>query len=433
MRSERLYQTCFRALVIAVALVFVNMISVETARAIEFGESVTGQTVKDRQRPETDPDGVPFGGMTLYPSLIGGLEYNSNIFALDDSVTPEISDILFIIEPGFVLRSNWSNHQLEIWGRASIGRYDDETSEDYEDYDAGFTSRWDIKRWTNIKINTRFQRLHEDRGSPDDVGGINPTEYDLLTPEIEFNHTENRVSIRLNSRWDVLDFDDSLGSLGVINQDDRDRTQWQGQAELGYAISSGVRAFVEGIIDNRDYDLVPDDNGFNRDSSGYGFVAGLYVELTGKLSARGSIGYRKQKFDDDPVLIDFSGVVWSMDTIWQPSEMTTITLFASRKIEETTLDGFSAFFASTGGIVIDHEFRRNLIGSASFEYQKWDYQGTQSITRQDEIIRAMVELIYMMNRHLWVSARFTHVSRDSNLVGQDYDRNVALVSLRGAF
>ncbi|MCH8322173.1 MAG: outer membrane beta-barrel protein [Proteobacteria bacterium] len=398
-------------------------------QAVEYGESVAGKTVKDRVRPETDPDGVPFGGMTLYPSLAAGLEINSNIFALDDTVTPEISDILFIIEPGFVLRSNWSNHQLEIWGRASIGRYDDITSEDYEDYDAGFTSRWDIKRWTNIKLNARFQRLHEDRGSPDDVGGFTPTEYDLFTPEIEFNHTENRVSIRLNSRWSDYDFDNNLGSLGIINNDDRDRTLWVGTGEIAYGISSGVRAFVEGLIDNRDYDLALDDNGFNRDSSGYGFVAGLYVELTGKLSARGSIGYRKQTFDD-PALIDFSGVVWGLDAIWQPSGMTTITLYTSRTIEETTLFGSAAFFAATGGIVIDHEFLRNLIGSASFEVQKWDYQG---IARQDDLIRVMVEMVYMMNRHLWVSASFTHVSRDSNLVGQDYKRNMFLISLTGAF
>ncbi|MCH8347102.1 MAG: outer membrane beta-barrel protein [Proteobacteria bacterium] len=398
-------------------------------QAVEFGESVAGKTVKDRERPETDPDGVPFGGMTLYPSLVAGLEINSNIFALDDSVTPEISDILFIIKPGFVLRSNWSNHQLAIWGRVAIGRYDDITSEDYEDYDAGFTSRWDIKRWTNIKINTRFQRLHEDRGSPDDVRGFTPTEYNLFTPEIEFNHTENRVSIRLNSRWSDYNFDDNLGSLGILNNDDRDRTLWAGTGEIAYEISSGVRAFVEGLIDNRDYDLALDDNGFNRDSSGYGFVAGLYVELTGKLSARGSIGYRSQNFDD-PALIDFNGVVWSLEAIWQPSEMTTITLYASRIIEETTLIGSSAFFAASGGIVIDHEFRRNLIGPASFEYQKWDYQG---ITRQDEIIRAAVELIYMMNRHLWVSASFTHVSRDSSQPQQDYKRNMFLISLTGAF
>ncbi|MEE8296009.1 MAG: outer membrane beta-barrel protein [Sphingomonadales bacterium] len=397
--------------------------------AAEFGESVAGKTVKERDRQETDPDGVPLGGMTLYPTLVGVLAYNSNIFALDDSVTAEIGDMLYVVEPGIVLVSNWSRHQLEIWGKAKIGRYDDLTSEDYEDYDAGFASRLDIKRWTNLKLNGRFQHLSEDRGSPDDTGGFTPTEYDVFTPEIEFNHTQNRVSIRLNSIWNVLDFDESLGTLGVINQDDRDRTKWQGRAELGYDIASGVRAFAEGLVDDRDYDLALDDNGFNRDSSGYGVVAGLHVELTGKLSARGSVGYRKQNFDD-PALADFSGAVWAFDAIWQPSQLTTVTVFSKRTIEETTLVGSAAFFASTGGVVVDHEFLRNLIGSARIEYQKWDYQG---IGREDKIVKVAVELVYMMNRHLWVNARYSFEARDSNTLNQDYNRNVVLFSLAGAF
>jgi len=183
MLSEGFFKYIFRALAIAGVLVFTNMFAAETARAVEFGQSVTGQTVKERSRKEVDPDGVHLGSMWLFPSLSVTGEYNSNIFALDDNFASEIDDYILIVQPQFVLKSDWSNHQLEIYGNARIGRYDNNSSEDYDDFDTGFNARLDFSRRTNLTINGRFQSLHEDRGSPDAANGINPTEFNVLSNE----------------------------------------------------------------------------------------------------------------------------------------------------------------------------------------------------------------------------------------------------------
>lgn len=436
MRSERLHQTCFRALVIAVALVFVNMIGVETARAIEFGESVTGQTVKDRLRAEVDPRGIHLGAMWLFPSLSVTGEYNSNIFARDNNFASEIDDYILILQPAFVLKSDWSNHQLEIYGNARIGRYDNNGTEDFEDYDTGFRSRLDFTRRTNLTINGRFQRLHEDRGVPVSLGAanaINPVEFSVFSNETVLYTSPNRASLQLKSDLRYFDYDDVMGTGPsgnfIINNDDRDRVQWLGSVRAGYEVSTGTRFFALGYADIRDYKTALDDFGFNRDSNGYGIAGGLTVEVSGTLSLEGYIGYQNQDFDD-PSFADISGVVWELEGVWLPSGLTTVAFHLERIIGETTLVNGSGIFMTTFEVGIDHEFLRNLIASLVFEYQKWDYQG---ITRKDDYIRAGVELVYMMNRNLRVILRYRLVDRDSNIIGQDYKRNSVSLILRGAF
>ena len=417
-------------LCVVVGFTFGSIILANESIAVEFGEAVAGQTVKDRDRPEVDPDGVRLGNMLFYPIVTVTGEFNDNIFAIDGSIANEISDEILIIEPAFILTSNWSRHKLVIFGRAEIGRFNDITSEDYEDFDFGFNGRIDIKHWTNIKTGVRFQRLHEERGTPSAVSGLTPTVYDVLTGEAELNHTQNRVSFSLRGEVKDLDYDNVLGSGGVIfNNDDRDRTIYQAGAEIGYDLSSGVRAFIEGRYNVQVYNAAIDDNGFNRDSDGFAVIGGLHIELTGKLSAKGSIGYRDQRYDDAS-LVNINGVVWSLDVIWLPTGLTTVTVFSKRTIEETTLIGSSGYLLSRFGGQIDHEFIRNLIGSVFLEFQTWDYQG---ITREDNYLRTGVEVIYMLNRYLYASVRFNFVDRDSNVLGQDYKRNIVAFSLRGAF
>ena len=401
------------------------------AAAIEFEESVTGQTVKDRSRPDVDPRGIRVGSFLLYPAVTGKAEYDSNIFALDKNFSAIIDDFILVVAPEVVLESNWNRHQLNLWARAALGFYTDNSTEDYEDFDFGFDGRIDIRRDTDLTIDGRFQHLHEDRGSPDAGAGINPTEFDQITSNVVFYHAQNRFSIQLRSGITYYDFDDAAAAPPVIliNHDDRDRLEWLATGRAGYDISNSTRIFVIGYYDRRNYDHIVDDFGFNRDSRGYSIGGGITVELTGKFSFEGFVGHQKQNWFDTS-LIDISGIVWWVEGIWLPTGLTTVSLFTRRTIDETTIPGASGFFKTEGGIVIDHELTRTLIGTAHFTYRVWNYRG---FIREDKYLLPGAEITYLMNRNLRFGLSWKLTDRDSNVVGEDYIQHVVSFVIRGAF
>ena len=401
------------------------------AKAVEFEESVAGQTVQERPRPEVDPRGIRVGSFLLYPAVTGEIEYDSNIFALDKAIATVIDDVIFVVRPEVVLESNWSRHQLNFWAAADLGFYESNSTEDYEDFDFGLDGRIDFKRETNLTIDGRFQHLHEDRGSPDAGSGINPTEYDRITNNIVFYHAQNRFSIQLRSGLTFYDFDDALAAppIFLINHDDRDRLEWLGTGRAGYDISNGVRVFIIGYYDHRDYDHIVDDFGFNRDSRGYSIGGGITIELTGKLSFEGFVAHQKQNWVD-PTLMDISGIVWWVEGTWLPTGLTTVRVFTRRTIDETTIPGSSGFFKTEGGIIIDHELMRSLIATAHITYRVWNYRG---LTRNDKYILPGAELAYLMNRNFKFVFGWNMKDRDSNIFGQDYVQHVVSFAVRGSF
>ena len=107
------------------------------------------------------------GGLFIYPRP--GLQefYNDNIFATDSD---EEDDFITLITPGVDVRSDWTKHAFDLYAKAAIGRYADQTDEDFEDFSVGTNGRLDITQRAKLRAGVSYDRLHEGRGSPDDVG-----------------------------------------------------------------------------------------------------------------------------------------------------------------------------------------------------------------------------------------------------------------------
>ena len=141
-----------------------------------------GETVLSRERPDLDPLGLPIGGLQAFPSLTVEGQVNDNVFRDDGG---EKADFITTIRPRVAVRSDWPVHALTFDLNGAIGIYADNSSENFEDVRVGTGGRFDIDSETYIGAGANFQQLHEDRGSPDDVNGREPTEYNVLTGNAE--------------------------------------------------------------------------------------------------------------------------------------------------------------------------------------------------------------------------------------------------------
>lgn len=396
----------------------------ETQRSTEPGQ---GDTVTSRARPEYDPAGVRLGGFFLYPSIDVTERYRDNIYYTDDN---KESDLITVLSPGLSLKSNWNNHALDVYANADIGRYADNSDEDYEDASAGFNGRIDIQRDFNVSGGVKYDHLHDDRSSPDQAGASEPVTYDRIEPNVALTKRFNRLSVRLGTGVTYYDYDDAASGTGAtLSMDDRDRREAEGSARVGYEFSPDYEGFVQTTINDRSYDQSVDDSGFDRDSHGWEAVGGVAFDLTGVTKGSVFAGYQEQKFDDSS-FETISGPSFGGDVTWNPTRLTSVKLEAARRIAETTLSGASGAVTTDVRGSIDHELRRNVILSGKLGYTSIDYDG---ITREDDIVRAGVGGEYLINRNFRAGLEYEYATRDSNVSSGDYATNTVSVRLRAQY
>ncbi|MEE8339648.1 MAG: outer membrane beta-barrel protein [Xanthomonadales bacterium] len=218
------------------------------------------QRTVDRKPVDFQSAGIRLGSFALKTGAELALEHNDNIFYLDNL---KISDSIIHVRPWASLSSDWSRHELNLSAYADIGRYDDFGSEDYEDWVVNLDGRIDVKRGSFFNYQASYMQLHEDRSSPDDVGGIAPTEFTFSGFGAGYSHTFNRVTAALDFKTVDTDFDNNVRLDGtILDNQDRDRTRNALELRLAYELSPQRSVFVSAEANEVDYDQEFDNGGF---------------------------------------------------------------------------------------------------------------------------------------------------------------------------
>ncbi|MBX6323935.1 MAG: outer membrane beta-barrel protein, partial [Rhodospirillaceae bacterium] len=396
----------------------------EPTEDVSYVEPERGETVASRVRPELEPFGVRVGSFLFFPWVTGEEEFNSNIFATPDD---EKSDLIHHVEPGFILDSNWNRHRLTLRADADLGFYTDNDSEDFKDYRAGVAGRLDVMRGAYLTGSADYKHLHEERSSPDDVGGSEPTEFDDIALRAAYVQQFGRFRARLLGSFDALDFQDvPAGGGGTIDNDDRDRYEAEGTLRVGYEIVPDYETYVQGSYNMRDYQRALDDNGFNRDSHGFAADAGVEVDFGGILFGDFFVGYRQQEYSD-PAFDTIDGLDAGATLTWNVTPLTTVVGTVKRSIGETIQSGSAGYTGTELDLSIDHELLRNLILGLDVTYINRDYDG---IDRSDDVYQAGIDANYMMNRNIYVTASYQYTDRRSTVGDAEYSQHIALVGLK---
>ncbi len=413
------------------ALVLISVLTAGTiVGATTYAQDIRGTTVTERPRPETDPFGIRVGSFTMNPRLDLRLEYDDNIFATNRN---ETDDFLFITSPAVNVASDWGRHALNFGASGTITTHFDERDEDTEDASAFVNGRLDFIGDTNVFGGFRFDLRHEDRGSTDDVDGDEPIEFLVYTGRLGVAKRFNRLSLRQTNTLRRFDYKDTLAvdlnNLPIeanSNQDDRDRYVWKHELRVSYNIIPDWDVFIQGAYNRREFDYSRDDFGNKKDSHGFEVEAGAKLDLTGLIFAEFFAGYREQYYDES-TFNDFSGYAAGVDLIWNITPLTTIKGGFSRTLEESSLQGASGFFANRARASVDHELLRSLLLNAEVTYTNNDYRG---ISRDDDIFGVGAGFTYLMNRFVHFSAGYNYLTRESNVGGDDYDRNSFFIQAR---
>jgi hypothetical protein len=332
-----------------------------------------------------------------------------------------------VIAPNVAFRSDWARHEVQGEIKGSYTAYSNASGLDRPDGAAVLRGRIDVTSTTRIELEGNARVWTEYPGSPDAISTAVrlPLVYSL-GGTAGVVHRLGRLELGVWGGVEHSTYQSALLDTGAwFDLSFRDFTVYSTRVRVGYDMN-GLKPFVEGIVDRRAYDQAVDPFGLQRSSDGYVLRVGIAFERKDLLTGEVSAGYTRRTYDD-PTLPDISGAIFDSTLVWTASPLTTVTLGATSSVEETILIGASGRFRHEGRIILDHAFRRWLIGSVNLSYAHEDYVGA---ARLDKRMRAGASLTYYVNRTLAVRGEFRHERLTSDVPGQDYTANVMMVGLR---
>lgn len=365
-------------------------------------------TVGERFARVLQPVGVPVGAMRLYPRVgVGGL-LTDNVFANDEF---EKNDWALLSQAEAVLQSETSRYSAELGGRGEFARFDDYDQNDYDNGKIWFTGQVDLTGTNDVQVDLSYAGLTEPRTSANIApGSTELTEYGVTTVSGIYNYQPSRWKLRLDGRYRDLDFDDVSTLTGKVDNGDRDREMLDFGARIGFDVDRNYGLFLEGRIDDVEYDQTVDNDGFERSYDGYEVRLGTELKLSGLIMGEFFLGYLSRDFDD-PTFDKSDGLSYGSALNYVITDLWTLKIGGNRTTEPTTIEGASTILNSELSLDLDYELRRNLILQMGFKYVNEDFESTD---REDDDIIFSLGAEYRMNRNLWLKGGFRHWDRDSS-------------------
>jgi hypothetical protein len=371
-----------------------------------------------------DPLGIRAGAFRIFPTTDVSVSYDDNVDATKNDTR---DDFVAVMAPSVEVQSDFSRHAVGFTVFSEVGRFFQETKEDYWDFGITGNGRLDITRDNNVDGNFTVAREHDARDDPEDdattAESRRPVRYMNYDAALAYNHLFNRVTFRVGGDFNRRDY---RQGAGTARQNDRDRNIYTGLLRVGYNVSPRINTFVEGLYNVQRRDVHRDTDGFERDSNGWGARGGVDVNFTDLLFGEVFAGYREQHFDDS----EFStkgGVSYGVNLTWLPTRLTTVTLTGGSDFEPTTNEDSSSNFQTTIGARVDHELLRNVLIGAEAGYIRNDFQNTD---RTENRYDAGADITYLINRHFSVGAAYGFTKRDSDDEDAEFDRNLFTLRVR---
>ena len=392
----------------------------------ESGALLEGMGVMDRARPEYDAQGLPLGGLTLFPTLAVAGTVDDNIYRAPDPT----ADTLWTISPRLDLRSNWLNNSFQAYSQLDHYAYDSKDTETRTDWIVGGVGRLDLAPGSYGRIESSYFDTHESRTSPDlALTALSPTRYTQGHAEGTLVGQFSAFTLSGILGYDRYDFDTTkLTGGGFIDNGDRDRDVLEATGRISYELAPEQSVFVQLTYDNRNFDRLLDRSGVNRSSDGTRVDAGISMMVTPLIRSTAYIGWLQQNYAAP--LKDASGIDFNAQIDWFATQLLTAHLTATRIIDDTTIAGASSVAVSRVSASADYELLRPLILQPYVRYTDESFEG---ITRDDQITEAGLEARYMMNNYLAAYAGFDFQQRATNATGRDFTDHVFTLGIRGQY
>ncbi|UYY57064.1 outer membrane beta-barrel protein [Sphingomonas sp. S2-65] len=400
-----------------------------------------GESVTSRERARVEDNSHQVGAFLVSPQLSVTANYDDNIYATD---TDRRGDVYLTVRPQLAVQSTWSSNALNFSGFFDRDIHAKYTSEDVSNYGAALDGRYDISRQTRLFAGVTASRNAERRGSLSSfAASAEPVRYTSATANLAAEQDLGNLRLRGEGRFRRVSYGDALLAGGVeIDQGFRDFDIFSGSLQARYDLNSLTSFILRGTLEERRYDLRPDDPGFDpltqidRSGSSTLLEAGIARELTELLYGTVRVGYLSFRYPD-PKLNDVDAFSYFVDLKWNVTPLTTIVATAQRRVDETTSPVTAGNLRDEVGISLDHELLRSLIITADARIASINPSIADGVISVIDSSSDETEVgagaRYYIGRQLRVDARYNHRRRSSDNPLLRYVANRATVGVSFMF
>lgn len=373
--------------------------------------------------PNTDPyepTGLRVGSFLLRPSLEVGYGSDSNPNRTQNGPSSNFTQVLGDVQ----IKSEWTRHELGATLRGSYNAYASQSEVNRPTADTKVFGRYDATRDLRFEGEGRFLLGTDNPGSPNLQAGLAKLPiYTTVGATAGVAQRFNRLDLAVKGSFDRSTYQNSELTDGTsVSNADRNYNQYRIQGRVSYEFNPGFKPFVEIDADKR----IHDNPWSNRDSDGLTPKAGITFELLRYLTGEVAAGYTSREYKS-PTLEPIQGFVLDASLIWVASGLTTVTLTANSRVDESAQVGVSGALKRDMGLSVDHAFRRWLIGTVKVGYGQDDYVG---LDRLDKRTSLGAIVTYKFSRDFWLKGEVRQEWMRSNVTSADYDATIFLIGMK---
>ncbi|MFT3988149.1 outer membrane beta-barrel protein [Aestuariivirga sp.] len=289
-----------------------------------------------RRKAATDPYaplGIDTGGLTLYPSIMIGGVYSSNIKQSHDDrdAAPGV-----LLKPSLNFASDWSRHSLTGSADLDLERYADKDKTLLRSGDADIDLRLDIRHDRRVELG--LYATLDDTGLGNSE--VPATAIGVRSEQIvggraayiqDFGPMEGRVTAGVS-----YNHYDDVKLSGGGKEDNGDRNFWAPSLALRatYTDPPLLKPFAELAYVPRLYTRSHDRNGLERSSNGYSATAGVMIDDNPIWGGSLGLTYLLRDYED-PSLETTGALGLVGDVSWSPTDLTQVVMTATTSIDDS--------------------------------------------------------------------------------------------------
>jgi hypothetical protein len=389
----------------------------------EFGRVV--DVVRRFERVDTT-DGLPLGAFRIQPTLSAGMAYDDNIFVTNSH---RESDGIGIGKAGATVTSQWSRHQLELFGNLEGGAYISHSDQDFWLARSGANGRLDVNSNLNFDGHVFYGRLIEPRDTPDGVNGLEPTVFHIFLSTVGANATAGRFLFSGRGGYLRIRYDDVAGLTGTIDTEDRDFDEYSGEGRVGYNYLASDQVYLRVRYANRNYVLPFSFDGFARGLRDYSAIAGATFDLGGLIAGEVRAGAERLNFDDAR-LSTVTAPLADLTLVWNPTRDTTVTGIVGYNFVPSFVEGSPGFNRAQASLRVAHDFSTNVLALGRVVFENRDYVDS---SRSEQLYGFDLGAIYRLDRGLFLEGQYLFRVQSGENGGGAYNRNIVLIQARKVF
>ncbi len=360
------------------------------------------------------PRGIALAeGVSLFPYLNFSLGRDSNLFLTNAN---KRSSTIAVYNPSLKLEVASQSSKFGLLVDSKVGKYAQSNSDNYTDYQLLGTGEFVFSSSMGLKLALDYTKGHDPRGSNDRGLSVVPDEYRSTGPSALFAYGANDAIGR---------FEVELGNVDKRYQNNRANTIGSDRNTDNFAgrffmrVAPKTSFLVEAREDRIDYKLASS----QQDSKERRYLVGVTWDATAATSGTVKLGQIRKDFAVS-TRKDFSGTGWEANVSWKPLSYSKVDFFTSKSFSEST--GLGDFtLAKKFGLSWQHGWNSRFTSVASFTRADDDFVNN---VRADRTNSLGLKVNYKLLRWLDIGGEVTNTSRDSNVNGLNYKRNLYMLS-----